>query len=295
MRDHLDRRPGARDELQRGALERARDAELVGVDRRRFRGRRSGEMDPRPHPDVQRERQRLAPLRGLREVGFQVAAGVDVDVHAIARDHHEALDRCVAHPRLGVFGDHHRGIEVGAAVLQRVGRDRQPRQVDPVFGDLEHRTVLDHDRGHRLLLPFPDAAGDVGRELLLGLLEELREQRARPVEAGEHRRVVPLDPFEQHGGGPALELGRDAGQIVHRVDLRPHADEPTALRQALDDQTEIAQIRPRHHRLPLLAAATARSRYRARRADESAHRESKEAARSRLWGRPQWRGTAFSP
>jgi hypothetical protein len=63
---------------------------------------------------------------------------------------------------------------------------------------------------------------------------------------------VALDAFEQHGGRSALELRRDAGQVVHRIDLGLHADEPPALLQALDDQTEIAQLRPRHHRLPLI-------------------------------------------
>ena len=207
-------------------------------------------MHSRPHPDVEGERQLPALLPGLLEIGLEVAAGVDVDVHPVARDHHEALDRGVAHPRLRILGDHYRRIEVGAAVLQRVGGNRQLRQIDPVFGDLEHGTVLDHDRRHRLLLPFLDAAGDVRRELLLGLLEEIREQRARPVEPGEHRRVVALDPFEQHGGWPALELGRDAGQVVHRIDLGLHADEPPTLLQALDDQTEVAQVHLRHRRLP---------------------------------------------
>ena len=148
-------------------------------------------------------------------------------------------------------GDHdHARVDVRAAVALGVRGDRQLEQVDDRLRVLPHRPGLDDLRLDRLVvrvvLPLLDLAGDVRGELLLLRADQLREQLTRPVQAGEHRVLVPAHVLEQHGLRAALEMGRDAGQLVHRVDLGTHPDQLPGLVQRLDDDAKVVQWAHRH-------------------------------------------------
>ena len=87
---------------------------------------------------------------------------------------------------------------------------------------------------------------DVLGEGVLVALHQLGEQFPRPVQAGQHRRVVSLDVLEEHRAGSALEAGRDRGELQVRIDLRAHPDETAHRVEILDDACEIAQPVSRH-------------------------------------------------
>ena len=207
-------------------------------------------MQTRAHADVEREGQRAVDRRGLVEIELEVPARVDVDVQRVPVLDHEALDRGIANAVLGIERDHHAGIEIGPAVLERVDRDRQLGEIDRFLRDLEDRAALDHDRRPRALLPGLDAVGDVLGERALLPPHELRKQLARPVESGEDGCRVPLDPLEEDGARAAFELRREAGEIVLEVDLGADAHQPPERLQVLDDRREIADMAPRHPSLP---------------------------------------------
>ena len=236
----------ALDELQPRLVEDARDAELVGVGGSGL-GRRGGrEVQARADTAVERERERLAPGAGLFEVELQVSAGVDVDVQGLLVDDHEALDRRVAHPGLGVAGDDHAGVEVRAAVLERMHRRRDAPEVDLDGLPFVDRAVPDHHRGGRPALPLLDAPGDELGEGVLVALHQVREQLPRPVQAGQHRRVVSLDVLEEHRAGAALEAGRDRRELQVGLHLRSHLDQAAHRVEVLDDGCEIAEPVSRH-------------------------------------------------
>ena len=258
---HLHRRDGARHQLERPAVELAGDAQLVGVDGGRLGGRGCGEVQARADAHVERERQRLAAGERLVQVGLEVTPGIDVDRQPVLADHHEALDRGVAHTGLGIAGNDHRGVEVGPAVELGVGRDRQRGEIDRRLAHLQDRSAVDHHRVDRALLPVADAIGDVLRQRLLAVPEEVGQQRARPVQAGEHRVAAAPDLLEQQRARSALELRGDAGQLMHRIDLRVHAHQSAAAIEPLDDRAEIGDHRHaglllRHAHVPRRARRT---------------------------------------
>ena len=236
----------ALDELQPRLVEDARNAELVGV-RGSGLGRRGGrEVQARADAAVDRERERLAPGAGLFEIELQVSAGVDVDVQGLLVDDHEALDRRVAHPGIGVAGDDHAGVEVRAAVLERMHRRGDAPEIDLDGLSFVDRAVPDHHRGDRPALPLLDAPGDELGQGVLVALHQVREQLPRPVQAGQHRRVVPLDVLEEHRAGSALEAGRDRREFQVGVHLRSHLDQAAHRVEVLDDGCEIAEPVSRH-------------------------------------------------
>ena len=241
VRDHVYRQLLALDELQPRLVEDARNAELVGV-RGSGLGRRGGrEVQARADAAVDRERERLAPGAGLFEIELQVSAGVDVDVQGLLVDDHEALDRRVAHPGIGVAGDDHAGVEVRAAVLERMHRRRDAPQIDLDGLSFVDRAVPDHHRGDRPALPLLDAPGDELGQGVLVALHQVREQLPRPVQAGQHRRVVSLDVLEEHRSGSALEAGRDRRELQVRIDFRAYPHQTAHLVEVLDDAREVAQ------------------------------------------------------
>ena len=241
VRDYVHTQLLALDELQRRVVEDARDAELVGVGGSGL-GRRGGrEVQARPDAAVERERERLAPGAGLFEVELQVPARVDVDVQGLLVDDHEPLDRGVAHPGLGVAGDDHAGVEVRAAVLERMHRRGDAPEVDLHGLPFVDRAVPDHHRGDRPALPLLDAPRDELRQGVLVALHQVREQLPRPVQAGQHRRVVSLDVLEEHRAGSALEAGRDRRELQVRIDFRAHSHQTAHRVEVLDDAREVAQ------------------------------------------------------
>ena len=243
---HVHRQLLALDELQGGFVEDAGDAELVGVGRGGL-GRGGGrEVQSGTDAAVERERERFSPRAGLVEVELQMPARVDVDVQGAFIDHHEALDRGVAYPGLRIAGDDHPGVEVRPAVFQRVHRDRNTPQVHRHGLAFVDRSVFEHHRWDGPALPLLDASGDVPGEGALVALHQRREQLPRPVQAGQHRRVVAPDVLEQHRAGPALEAGRDARQLQVRIDLRAHPDQAAHRVEILDDARQIAQPVSRH-------------------------------------------------
>ena len=227
-------------------MEDARDAEFVGVGGGGLgRGRRR-EVQAGTDTAVEREREGLAAGPGLVEVELQVPARVDVDVEGSLVDHHEALDRRIAHPRLRVAGDDHAGVEVRPAVLQGMCRRGDAPQVHLHGLPFVDRTMLDHDRSGRLLLPLPDAPGDVLREGVLVTPHQRREQLPRPVQAGQHRGVVSLDVLEEHRAGSGLEARRDRREFQVRIDLRAHPDQAAHRIEVLHDARKVAQPVSRH-------------------------------------------------
>ena len=246
--DHVHRQGLAFDQLEGGLVEGARDAELVSVGGCGLGRCRRCEMQSGTDSAVQRERERLSSGAGLVEVELQVPARVDVDVQGLLVDHHEALDRRVAHPRLRVACDDDAGVEVRPAVFQRVHRRRDAPQVDLHGLPFVDRSMLDHHRWDGLALPLLDAPGDVLGEGVLVALHQRREQLPRPVQAGQHRRIVSLDVLEEHRAGAAFEASRDCRELKVRIDLRAHPDQTAHRVEILDDARKVAQPVARHAR-----------------------------------------------
>ena len=251
MGDHFTIRQIGGDQLNRFAVEFAGDAKLVLFQRRGF-GRRGGsEVEARPDAHIERKRQVLALFACLVEIEFEMTPGIDIDRQRVFVDHLEALDRRVAHAGIGILGNDHRRVEIGAAILGRMHGRRQLGHIDRLLGDFAHRAVLQHHRMNRVDLPFFDVFRDQHRKLSFRRAHQRAKEFARPVQTGQHRRGVTLHVFEQHGARAALEFRRDAGEIEVEIDFRFHPHQTAHGVEIFDDRGDIFQMFEAHGRIPV--------------------------------------------
>ena len=260
--DHIVMAVRRLDQFERRAVKRTGNAEFVDIRRRGFGRRGRGEVQAGPDAAVEREGQGLSPGLRLLEIEFQMPTGVDIDVHPVLSDDLEALDRGVAHAGLRIFRDHHRGVEIGAAVLLGMDRDRHPGEIDIRLRHVQHRAGRHDHWIDRRLLPLADAVGNVLRQRPLLAPQQVGQQFARPVEAGQHRPFVAGDLLEQDGARLPFQLGGEAGQIVREIDTAGDAGQPTAAFQVLDDQCEIVNMGCRHRPAVPDAAAASLAQFR---------------------------------
>ena len=240
---HFHRGERPRHEFERPPVKLAGNAQFVGIDRRRLSRRGGGEMQSGSDADVERERQGLAAGMRFFEVGLEVAPGIDVDREAVLADHHEALDRGIAHAGFGIPADHHCGVEIRTAIELAMRRNWQAGKIDRGFAHLEDRPGLYHHRFDRPLLPGTNALEDMLRQRRLRASEQVRQQFARPIQAGENRDAAAFDLLEQHRARPAFELGGDGRELVGRVDLGAHANQPSPAVEPIDNGAQIGNDR----------------------------------------------------
>ena len=81
------------------------------------------------------------------------------------------------------------------------------------------------------------------RQRRLRASEQVRQQFARPIQAGENRDAAAFDLLEQDRARPAFELGGDGRELVGRIDLGAHANQPSPAVEPIDDSAKIGDDR----------------------------------------------------